>query len=268
MRRNPLVIVAHQDTRRLYEGFTLPDEEVKVMSFGEAYCSLWRLAYDLVLLDCGVDPRTGLALVKDIKNRLPGVPVLFLTDESSEEIAVAAFRQGVRDYYCKPVNLFDLRSDISNLLEVKRQSREVRQRIGSSAGRLPEAGALCGKTDLPVAMMRVVCFVESHYREPLSLDEMSKLANMSKAHFCRTFKETVGMSPVKYLKFVRIERAKKLLRASRLPISEVAARVGFRDISNFNKNFRLFLRLSPSDYRWSPSLAKASPSNSGLKNSN
>ncbi len=249
MRRAPIIIVTLEEQRALYSGFALPDEEIVILSFGEAFCSMPRRAADLLLLDCGFEARLGLALLKDIKGRFPAIPVLFLTEESSEEIILTAFKLGVRDYLRKPVDLIALRTGIHRLLMAKRKARESREDLIVNADPVPEAGAMCGIRDLPAAIMRSVCLAETRYRDDLTLDKMARLANMSKAHFCRTFKAQVGMTPVRYLKFVRIQRAKQLLRSRNLSVATVAGQVGFRDVSNFNKNFRQFVGLSPLDYR-------------------
>jgi AraC-like DNA-binding protein len=85
--------------------------------------------------------------------------------------------------------------------------------------------------------------------ENFKLGTMASMAGMSKAHFCRAFKEQVGMSPVRYHRFIRIQRARHLLHNDNLSIAAAAYRVGFHDVSNFNKNFRKFVGVSPTSYR-------------------
>lgn len=52
MRRNPIIIVTREDQRSYYGNFALPDEEIVILSFGEALCSLPRRAADLLMFDC------------------------------------------------------------------------------------------------------------------------------------------------------------------------------------------------------------------------
>lgn len=107
--------------------------------------------------------------------------------------------------------------------------------------------------------MRVLNFVERHFHEPLTLERLANVACASPNHFSRTFRRELGMAPLQYVKYLRIQRAKALLRCDSLQIFAVAARVGFRDVSNFNKNFRKFEGITPSQYRLSPTSCQPLP---------
>jgi len=75
---------------------------------------------------------------------------------------------------------------------------------------------------------------------------------MSRFHFCRVFKRHLKQSPISYLIGLRIERARNLLKTTDLSMSEVAALVGFNDISNFSRMFKELNGVSPSRFRRSP----------------
>ena len=249
LRRNPVLIIAAEENRSLYQDFPLPGEEIMIVSPGQAVCSMVFRDIDLVLLDCGFDVRLGVGILIDIKQRFPRIPVLFLSDDSSEELVIEIFRRGARDFIRKPFDLFILMEQVKQFLCAKRGARELRERTANGLEHNLSAGHLCGSTGLAPGIMKVVCHLETSYEKNCKLDEMARMAAMSKAHFCRTFKEQVGMSPVRYHKFIRIQRAMLLLHNSSLPVAAAAYRVGFHDVSNFNKNFRDFVGVSPSAYR-------------------
>lgn len=71
----------------------------------------------------------------------------------------------------------------------------------------------------------------------------------SYAHLCRLFRMEYGISPLKYVHALRIDRAKLLLRDTTLNVSEIAAKIGFRDLSYFCQLFRKMTGYAPSTYR-------------------
>jgi AraC-like DNA-binding protein/ligand-binding sensor protein len=92
-------------------------------------------------------------------------------------------------------------------------------------------------------------YVASHRSDPINLGQIARALNISKFHFCRTFKQTTGLTFVEYLSRVRIERAKSLLHKNDLRVSEIAYEVGFQSITHFNRLFRKLVGNSPTEYR-------------------
>ena len=247
--KNAIVFVSTPDDASFYRDFPLPGEELIIVPFGQAVCSLLAREVDLISLDCGFEPHLGLSLVRDLKPRFPGVPILFFTGQSSEEIVTQAFRLGVRDYFTKPLPVVKVRDFMIKLLEAKRKAVN-RSGHGPVLSDVPRGtGNLCQIGTLQPAVMRVVCYIESNFRETIDLKQMAALANLSKYHFVRLFRREVGMIPVRYLKFVLVQRAKQLLKRADLTIFSVAMQVGYRDLSNFNKNFKNLEGCTPRQYR-------------------
>jgi len=78
---------------------------------------------------------------------------------------------------------------------------------------------------------------------------LAALAQVSEAHFIRTFRRTFGETPHRYLQRRRIERAMALLRDTDQPVTEVAFAVGFGSLGTFSRTFRDIVGVSPSSYR-------------------
>lgn len=85
--------------------------------------------------------------------------------------------------------------------------------------------------------------------EDVTLDDVAGAVGLSKFHFVRSFKESVGLSPMRYLKSLRVDLAKRALAREDAPISMVAAGAGYRDLSTFNKYFKTLTGETPSRYR-------------------
>lgn len=88
-----------------------------------------------------------------------------------------------------------------------------------------------------------------HYREPLRVKEAAAVAGMSREHFTRLFAKETGESPAAHLRRLRLEAAARLLRATTLPVAEVALRSGFPSATKLGALFRRRYRLTPTAYR-------------------
>ena len=91
-------------------------------------------------------------------------------------------------------------------------------------------------------------YLEEHYSEPVPLDELSRVAGMSKYHLIRTFSVQKGITPYSFLESVRINHAKKLLEQGTSP-ADAALETGFGDQSHFTNYFKKLIGLTPSQYR-------------------
>ena len=83
----------------------------------------------------------------------------------------------------------------------------------------------------------------------LSLSEFAQSVNLSVWRLCHVFKTDVGMPPMRYLRLLKMERAKDLLESSFLSVKEIGFRVGLTDESHFVRDFKATYGLSPACYR-------------------
>ena len=84
-----------------------------------------------------------------------------------------------------------------------------------------------------------ICFLRNDHRNPrLNLNAVARYAHLSEAHLGRIFRQEVGASPMRYLREVRLRRARELLTRTRLTIGEIAREVGFEDPAYFSRVFK------------------------------
>lgn len=107
----------------------------------------------------------------------------------------------------------------------------------------------CAIESLPDTYLYLRKYIESNFKENLSLDYLSSLFSLSKYHLSREFKHYVGMSPIQYLISIRIENAQSLLLYTNQPIYVIAETVGFNDLNNFTRHFSKKIGMTPSEYR-------------------
>jgi AraC-like DNA-binding protein len=101
----------------------------------------------------------------------------------------------------------------------------------------------------PRALQRVREYVEEHLSENIELETLADIAGLSKWHFARAFKQSVGTPPHFYLVQRRLERAQQLLAETDLPLAQIALKIGFSDQSHFSRRFRTLLGLTPRSFR-------------------
>ena len=101
----------------------------------------------------------------------------------------------------------------------------------------------------PRAVQRVRAYVEDHLAENIRLEALAQVAGLSRCHFVRAFKQSVGITPHAYLMQRRLERAEKLLLETDHPLCRVALDSGFSDQSHFSSYFRRNFGMSPRSFR-------------------
>lgn len=92
-------------------------------------------------------------------------------------------------------------------------------------------------------------YIESHFKEDISLEMLAKSANVSVSECLRCFKATLQTTPYRYLTEYRLFKASEMLKNTDKPITIIASDVGFSHVSHFGKLFREKTGLSPSKYR-------------------
>ena len=96
---------------------------------------------------------------------------------------------------------------------------------------------------------RALDYIHDNLTANLSLEDMAAEAAMSRFHFVRAFTKALGRSPLQYVIHERMELAKLFLKTTCLPISSVAARVGYEDVSRFGQHFRRQTGTTPAAFR-------------------
>ena len=98
-------------------------------------------------------------------------------------------------------------------------------------------------------MLRARDVMDREYAQPLDVPTLARVAHVSEAHFIRTFRDTFGETPNRYLQRRRVERAMFLLRTSERSVTEICMDVGFSSLGTFSRVFRDIVGEPPRDYR-------------------
>lgn len=119
----------------------------------------------------------------------------------------------------------------------------------------PDAPKRCG---LPKwRAKRALAYIEANLGSKITIGEVADTVALSKSHFSRAFKRSLGSSPMSYVATRRVERAKLMMTSGPERLSDIALACGFADQSHLNRYFRRVVGISPG--LWRRRLATASP---------
>ncbi len=124
------------------------------------------------------------------------------------------------------------------------------EQAGEELVRLNESVMMRGFSEKDGSRMdRVMQFLLENRFQKISLEETAEKANLSKEAFCRFFKLRTRKTFTQYLQHLRINEAQKLLQETDLGISEIAFKVGFENLSYFNRTFKSITGQTPREFR-------------------
>ena len=115
--------------------------------------------------------------------------------------------------------------------------------------RMPEFEKKCF-SNYRMALKNAIDYVNEHYTENLSCDEIYKIALMSKTSFNYIFKQAVGQTLIDYINTLRIRLAKKLLKENRLNITNIGEECGFASSTYFGRVFKKETGMTPRQYSY------------------
>lgn len=181
------------------------------------------LSSDEQLLDCPLGQNTSYRFINHLHFRTPYMNRM-----------IDSYRQQEEETFLVNILSRCLRSDH------KERSKNVNIPVAKKSTR----------EELFRRMLIAKDYIYSHYNNPeLSVNRISKLVAMSEFHFLRIFKSVHGISPYQYIKGIRIEKARYLIRETDMPIIEIAYSVGFREPNAIYPVLKKELSKTPQKYR-------------------
>jgi AraC-like DNA-binding protein len=201
---------------------------------------------DFVVLEFDYPSRQDLARASRFKEQYPGVPMVVVTVQHSEALAVWFFRARFYDYLVQPLPGDEVANCIARLKEIAgiRRAQSSRRCARAPASVPAEAGSQGCAT---VRLQPALTLIERNYHRRLLVTEVAEACGMAAFRFGREFKELFGMDFREYLLRYRIREACRLLRNPKASITEIGYSVGFSEPSYFTKMFKKHVGRRPSE---------------------
>ena len=126
---------------------------------------------------------------------------------------------------------------------------ELSTRAYALAMALLEPSGIDSESGPHSTIARSIDYLHANLMQPITVEDLARVAGYSRHHFARTFRTQTGLAPVRYLREARCERAAHLLTASDRSIKEIAADCGFESSSYFCRVFQQTTGFTPTEYR-------------------
>jgi len=210
----------------------------------EALEAIGELFPDVLITDIRMPVLDGLALIREVYYAFPDTKVLIVSGFDDFSYAKSALAFGVKDYLLKPIEVAELRKTMSRLAvqldaEQKRFDTEHPDFARSTAQ--DEVAALVKE------------YLRGHFSEEVSLNDLAGRFHLNQPYLARLFKRREGVAPVRYLRDLRINHARRLLsERPDMEIKQVGSLCGYPDQGYFSRIFKQAVGVSPQEYRERP----------------
>jgi DNA-binding response OmpR family regulator len=209
-----------------------------------------ELSPDFIISDIMMPHLDGIEMLKLIRNNFATshIPVILLSAKTAIESKLEGMEYGADDYITKPFNVSFLKARVKNVLEQRLRLQHL-----YSTGNMTE---ISEEEPLQISnkdhkfMFQVIKLVkENMSKSDFSVDELGRLMCMSRASFFNKLKSITGVSPVVFIRDMRLNEAAELIKNEDLLIKEICFEVGFNDQKYFGKCFRAKFNCTPAEYR-------------------
>ncbi len=216
-----------------------------------------RYMPDLILSDIMMPVMDGIQMVKAIKNdKIIGhIPIVLLSAKSSLGDRILGLEEGIDDYITKPFSSAYLKARIRSLI---RQRKELQKWYMSSW--IVGSDEITHKSLKP-SPLKFASHDESFIKQLMqimeanidntsfSVNDFAVDMSMSRTVFYKKVKSMLGISPVDFIKDIRVKRAVQLIDSGIPSLTEVAYKCGFNDPNYFAKCFKKQIGITPSEYK-------------------
>jgi|GEM_PF-4450947 len=202
---------------------------------------------DFIISDVMMPNKSGYEVVAELKDdiRTSHIPIVLLTAKVGEDSKLEGLRKGADAYLTKPFNKEELLVRVEQLIELRQKLRlkyndfDFTEEVGSKEIIEQEDSFIMNLRELVLADISA----------DLNVTDLCLKIGMSRSQLHRKLSALTDQSTTQFIRKVRFNKAKELLRDTDLTISEIAYETGFRTPSYFSRMFSKENGMSPSDYR-------------------
>ena len=244
----PLILVVDDnvDVREYVAGLLGSEYDVRQAADGrEGVDAALKTVPDLIVCDVMMPVMDGLEMCRRVKQETATshVPVILLTSNAQENQRAEGYDCGADAYITKPFSSKVLLSRVRNLLENRKRLKYV-----YASGADDEARDAADPDSRFMADFgRVVR--ERMSDSSLSVETISSALGLSRVQMYRKVKQLTGQSPVEIIRVTRLKKAERLLKTTKMTVSEISYDVGFSSPSYFSKCFKDYFGCQPGEMR-------------------
>ncbi|MDD3078728.1 MAG: two-component regulator propeller domain-containing protein [Paludibacter sp.] len=202
---------------------------------------------ELIVLDIvSIEKQEGVALCKKIKSdpTMSYIPVILTSSIPETDMEIIAYDAGADAYIIKPYEVAYLKTRITQLL---RSRKELKERVKQELIINPKEVKVTSSDDIFLAnLMNII--EENISNVSCNIDDLAEKLNISRSVLYRRINNISGLSPIEFIKSVKLKRAAQLLETASISVAEVSYKVGFQDARYFSTCFKKQFGISPKAY--------------------
>lgn len=207
----------------------------------------------LAIVDQMMPRMDGMTLVRKIRDNMPtaSLPIIMLTAKDDEHTEMESLKTGVDVFIAKPFDMHKLQLHIVRLLK-SRSTIEQCRRITEIANPDYEPSETAPSSD-EALLSRINEIIDREMSsQGFTIESLAEATNLSTKSLYRKVKQLTGLTPVNYLRRLRMKKAAALLAGQSFTVAEVCYMVGLTNVSYFTKCFTDEFGISPRDYAKKP----------------
>lgn len=252
-----MLVVEDNDELRYFLTTTLSaDYSVTAARNGKEGLELAKaMQPDFIITDIMMPVMDGMEMVRRIKAdaQICHIPIIVLSARTAMSYRIEGLNEGVDDYITKPFSMDYLKSRVVNIIRQRRRLQQL-WLAGIDEGAGADTTADTAAPGMAAADKdfadRLLKFIEQRIGDAeLKIDDMARELAVSRTVLYGKVKTLSGMSPVDFVRHVRITKAEKMVAGTRMTLAEIAYAVGFADPKYFSRTFKQKTGLTPSEYR-------------------
>ncbi|MDR2900642.1 MAG: response regulator [Treponema sp.] len=213
----------------------------------EAALALIReLEPDILFTDIRMPGMDGLSMIAAFRSEFPDMLITILSGYPQFDYAQQAIQLDVSNYLLKPSKMDELESALAKMTEILDKRKTA---IVSNENNCDVPDSESGDNANNFITRNAVRYIEEHYAEKLSLNDVAQKVYVSQWHLSKLISRHTNQSFNDLLNSVRIAKAKELLSNPSLRIWEISETVGFSDVTHFSRIFKKIEGKSANEYR-------------------
>jgi len=207
---------------------------------------------DFIVSDVMMPDMDGLELLKKLKENLETshIPLVLLSAKTSLESRLEGMSYGADDYITKPFSVPYFEARIANLLKQRKRLQDIYSSgLTSGMQEFDPKPFLITSQDEKL-MGSVVEAIENNMdNSEFTVEDLGQAVGMSRSSFFNKVKGLTGLSPVEFIRDIRLKRAAQMLTTGELLIKEVAYMTGFTDSRYFGECFKNKYGMTPAEFK-------------------
>lgn len=201
---------------------------------------------DLIVSDVIMPEMDGIDMLRQLKadTRTNHIPVILLTAKTLHQQRLEGLMAGADEYLSKPFTFEELNARAANLIKSRML---IREKFRLDKAEITDSLRLISADDQ--LLQRLYGLLEENYgNEDFGAAQLLKASGISRSGLHTRLKQQTGMSVTEFIRAFRLRKAAVLLQQNHLTVGEIAFKVGFSDVSYFNRCFRRQFGTSPGQY--------------------